>query len=279
VEDENANWQKTSIHIFDLQTKVDIEFYKYTLDPKTKLTYTSLFNNPVVIGDKVYFDDVVTKDANDIYKIQLLTYDIRRQKISKAYDQAKIPMEYKGKLAWLSMSADKKNSIFCSNAVKEIGIVKSATRLGTVYSSCRDVIVTNDFLSKTLFDRIMNNFKSGNKKSVNFKDTTNDPSISSYGIKLYIGKQVIPIMVVENGFATNVVTNGSIIGWYGSSIGAPMFYDLIKDKIIYIDNLKVSKFSGYGITLCNNYVILRYAEDTEGAAEQTLLWSLNEASE
>jgi hypothetical protein len=230
VEDENANWQKTSIHLFDLQTKDDVEFYKHTLDPKTNLTYTSFFNSPVMIGDKVYFDDVVSKDTNDIYKIQVFSYDIKQKKVSKLYDQAKIPMEYKGKLAWLD----------------------------------------------ALFDEIKNKSKSSKDNFVSFVDTTNDPSISSYGIKLVTGKQILPILVVENGFATNVVTNGNIIGWYGSSIGAPMFYDRTKDKIISIDNLKINKFSGYGITLSKNYAIISYSEDTEDATEQILLWTLNE---
>lgn len=276
VEDENANWQKTSIHLFDLQTKDDVEFYKHTLDPKTNLTYTSFFNSPVMIGDKVYFDDVVSKDSNDIYKIQVFSYDIKQKKVSKLYDQAKIPMEYKGKLAWLSMSADKKNSVFCSDAARVTGILKSETRLGTAYTSSGDLIIINDYMSHALFNEIKNKSKSSKGNSVRFVDTTNDPSISSYGIKLVTGKQILPILVVENGFATNVVTNGNIIGWYGSSIGAPMFYDRTKDKIICIDNLKIDKFSGYGITLSKNYAIIGYSEDTEDATEQTLLWTLNE---
>jgi hypothetical protein len=131
-------------------------------------------------------------------------------------------------------------------------------------------------MSDALFDEIKNKSKSSKDNFVSFVDTTNDPSISSYGIKLVTGKQILPILVVENGFATNVVTNGNIIGWYGSSIGAPMFYDRTKDKIISIDNLKINKFSGYGITLSKNYAIISYSEDTEDATEQILLWTLNE---
>lgn len=255
-EDDNANWLKVTLHLLDLKTKKSVKIYDYSTDPNTGLMYSWQFSTPVIIGDNVYFDDIVGKDKNELYDIKMYSYSITQKKINTLDEDAKWPMEFQGEAAWLKMSSDKKNSLFYS-AKQEKFLLKTEARLGTAFTSRKDIVVANDYMSQAFFDHLTT------KSSLqsDFIDSVNDPAISSYGIKLYKKNQIRPIIVVNTGFITNPVTNGDLIGWYGSSVGKPLIYSSRKDILIEFDQLGLENVLAYDFKLSDNYLILSCATE------------------
>lgn len=255
-EDDNANWLKVTLHLLDLKTKKSVKIYDYSTDPNTVLMYSWQFSTPVIIGDNVYFDDIVGKDKNELYDIKMYSYSITQKKINTLDEDAKWPMEFQGEAAWLKMSSDKKNSLFYS-AKQEKFLLKTEARLGTAFTSRKNIVVANDYMSQAFFDHLTT------KSSLqsDFIDSVNDPAISSYGIKLYKKNQIRPIIVVNTGFITNPVTNGDLIGWYGSSVGKPLIYSSRKDILIEFDQLGLENVLAYDFKLSDNYLILSCATE------------------
>lgn len=253
-EDNNANWLKVTLHLLDLNTKKCVKIYDYSTDPNTGLMYSWQFSTPVIIGDNVYFDDIVGKNRNELYDIKMYSYSITRKRINTLDEAAKWPMEFQGKAAWLKMSSDEKNSLFYS-AKKEKFLLKAETRLGTAFTSSKDTVVANDYMSQAFFDYLTTK----STLQTDFTDSVNDPAISSYGIKLYKNNQIQPIIVVNTGFITNPVTNGDLIGWYGSSVGKPLIYSCQKNVLIEFDQLGLENVLAYDFKLSDNYLILSCA--------------------
>jgi len=270
-EDENANWQKVSLHVLDLETMKDTKVYTFSTDPNTGLMYAWQFSVPVLIDDTIYFEDIVGMDENGLYKIKMLAYSISKNKIRELDEDAKWPMEYRDGAAWLKMSQDTKNSLFFSAQQKEC-LVKTETRLGTVFTAKGDLIVANDYLSNALYEHLIN----GGGSPSEFVDTVDNPRIASYGIKVLANEQVQPVLVVEKGFVSNPVTNGDLVGWYGSSIGAPMMYSYSQDALIQFDPLPVDSVMAYKFILSEKYAYLRCS--SESNERYACIWNLSTAS-
>jgi hypothetical protein len=269
MQDNNANWQKTSLHLLNLETLVDIEFYKHTLDPATGLTYAWQFSTPILIGNNIYFDDMVGKDKNELYKIKVFSYSISENKVTMLAEDAKWPMEYQKKAAWLKMSQDQKNSLFFS-VHQNKNLIKTETRLGTAFTAGGDLIIANDYMSQAFYDSLSQALDSQSK----FNDTVKDPAVSSYGIKLLFKNEVQPIIAVNAGFITNPVTNGDLVAWYGSSVGNPMLYSYNQDKLIQFDHLVEETVLGYNFYLSENYAILHFGYETEDSKQLEYFWKL-----
>lgn len=266
-EDDNANWLKVTLHLLDLKTKKSVKIYDYSTDPNTGLMYSWQFSTPVIIGDDVYFDDIVGKDKNELYDIKMYSYSITNKKINVLDEDAKWPMEFQGKAAWLKMSSDEKNSLFYS-AKQEKFLLKTETRLGTAFTSRKDIVVANDYMSQAFFDYLTTK----STLQTDFTDSVDDPAISSYGIKLYKNNQIQPIIVVNTGFITNPITNGDLIGWYGSSAGKPLIYSSQKNVLIEFDQLGLENVLGYDFKLSDNYLILSCA--TENNEQYVYMFNL-----
>ena len=255
-EDDNANWLKATLNLLNLKTKESFKIYDYSVNPNTGLMYSWQFSTPVIIGDNIYFDDIVGKNKNELYDIKMFSYSITQKKITALDKDAKWPMEFQGKAAWLKMSSDEKNSLFYSSKQDKF-LLKTETRLGAAFTSSKDIIVANDYMSQAFFNFLIAN----SSLQTDFIDSVNDPAISSYGIKLYKNNQIQPVIVVNTGFVTNPVTNGDLIGWYGSYVGKPLIYSSQKDILIEFDQLGLENILGYDFKLSDNYLILSCATD------------------
>lgn len=266
-DDENANWLKSSLHLLDLHTMKDIKFYTHTVDPSTGLMYTWQFSTPVIIGDNIYFDDIVGIDKNNLYQIKMFSYSISQNNVKELDNNAKYPMEYKENIAWLKMSQDKENSIFFSSEQSK-GLLKTENRLGTAFTAKNNLIVANDYMSQASYDSICNS----SNTQTNFNDDINDQTVASYGMKLIVDEKIHPLLVVSKGFITNPVTNGDLVGWYGSSAGIPIIYSHKKDKLIEFDNLSSTSILGYSLFVSENYAVLGYA--TEDNKQYHFMWNL-----
>ena len=253
-EDDNANWMKVTLNLLDLKTKKSVKIYDYSIDPNTGLMYAWQFSTPVIIGDKVYFDDIVGIDKNGLYDIKMYSYSITNEKISVLDEDAKWSMEFQGGAAWLKMSSDEKNSLFYS-AMQEKFLLKTQTQLGTAFTSSKDIIVANDYMSQAFFDYLT----AKSNSQTDYSDSVKDTAVSSYGIKLYKNNKIQPIIVVNTGFITNPVTNGDLVGWYGDSVGRPLIYSSQKDVLIEFDQISEENILAYGFKLSDNYLILSYA--------------------
>lgn len=267
MEDQNANWLKTSLHLLNLDTMKDIKFYEHTVDPNTKLTFAWQFSTPVLINDTVYFDDIVNVNKDEIYEIKVFSYSISKNKVKEVAKDAKWPMEYQNNAAWLKKSQDQKNSIFFSSQQNK-NLFKTETRLGTVFTSHDDIIIANDYMSQAFYDTLTH---ASNSKS-EFTDTVKDPAISSYGIKLLVNDNIQPVIVINKGNITNPVSNGDLIAWRGLSVGTPVLYSYNMNKLIEFDHLSLDSVFDYGFMLSQNYAILSCA--TEKNEQYTYMWKL-----
>ena len=229
--------------------------------------YTWQFSSPVMIGDNIYFDDIVGVDKNNLYQIKMFSYSISQNNVKELDNNAKYPMEYKENIAWLKMSQDKENSLFFSLEQNK-GILKTENRLGTAFTAKGDLIVANDYMSQALYDNL---YKTPSTQS-KFDDNANDQTVTSYGMKLMVDGKVQPLLVVNKGFITNPVTNGDLVGWYGSSAGIPIIYSYKKNKLIEFDNLSSASIFAYTFITSEKYSVLSYA--TENNEQFSFMWSL-----
>lgn len=255
MEDKKSNWQKTSLHIYDMKSQKDTCFYSHTINPKTGVNYVIQFNYPVLIGNVVYFDDVIDIDENDNYKIKLFSYNISDNKITEIAEDTKCPMDYKGNIVWLEKSNDNVNSLIYSAADNKY-IYKNATELGTTFVSGGNMIIANDRLSEVHFHKIIGD------ESADFVPSEKDKvGISSWGIKVITEDNIEPIIVTKSGgFVSNPTTNGDIVAWTGNSAGTPKAYSKSKDKIIDFLDYVTEEVYSYDFDISENYILMRYVD-------------------
>lgn len=248
-EDKNSNWQKLSLNLLDLETMENRKIYTFAINPETGLMYSRRFSEPAICGDYVYFDDTVGIDKDGIYKIKTFSYSISKNKLTEMDEDAKWTMEYKGDVAWLKMTKDKKNSMFYSLKDKK-ALLKTEARLGTTFASGGNLIAAHDSLPQGVFDNLQN-------PAVDvFENEGNNPRSYGEGIKLIADNKVEPIVMVGLGSISTPITNGDIIGWNGQGIGSPLFYSYSKDKLIEFSNITSQKQINYGYKMSDNFAIL-----------------------
>jgi hypothetical protein len=254
-EDKNSNWYKTSLHVYNLKTKKDTEFYVHTVDPETDMVYEWNFNKPVLKDDIVYFDDIVgIKD--DIYQINLFQYNITEDKLEKIKTQAKYPMLYNDEIAWLGYrKKDNGTTIVVNNNGKplEIAQIKSSGGLFQM-SSSKNIIAIIEGINIPDYDIITSLAEKTNNENPKEKSYSEKETLSqiAYGVKIFDGKTAEPVMVSKDPVDTPD-NNGKYIGWRQFTKDYPRFYDVENKRIITVDKLSPEKV--YGCLINQKYLI------------------------
>lgn len=271
MSDEKANWQKTSLHIYDIKAKKDKKFYTHTTDPKSGFTYVWQFTDPVLFGNTILFEDTVGIDSNEIYKIKVFSYDIKKDKITEISDDAKSIMEYKGEAAWLVLSKDKVNSVLYSQYEKK-ALYKTTTKLGSIVKTSNSLIVVNDYMSLIDFNKIMS--RQPLENSV-LDEKAEEKICTSYGIKVIDENGVQPVIVSGNygSFITNPHTNGDFVTWRGNGVGVPLLYSKNKDRIISFGQITGESVGEYEFKISNNYILLKYININDSKIKY-LFWEM-----
>ncbi len=259
-EDENANWFKANLNIYNLESKKNTKIYTYTRNTESGLMYSWQFNEPVIIDGKVYFEDTVGVDKENFYKIKIFSYDISSGKLTEVANDSKKVMEYKNKPAWLAMSEDKINCLFYADCEKGY-LFKEITGLGTIFTSKGDMLVSNDYMTAADFEKI----KEGTNETLGNNIISPTARRACYGIRKYERDKTVPIIAYcgDGGFIDSVKTNGNIVAWSGILTGLPMFYDNTLDKIVTFENYIDSKTTSYNMLLSDNYILVRSSVDME----------------
>lgn len=259
AEDEDIYWRSPSYHVCDLDTMEDTLFYESVINPETGSAYYTLhFNEPIVIQDKIYFDDIINMDKNNFPHKIVYSYDIHKKELETLYDNAMWPLEYNNQIAWFSLSEDEKHGVLCNQSG---ALFKMTSLLGSNACSCKEVIAVHDNISESTFTKLANGERIDTDINPQTDLSAEDYSTASHGIKLFRNNKADPILLTGNNvvaYATNVSTNGRFVCWVGELIGTPMFYDSEKDSIIKVDFLENQNIDIYSFSYCNNNLLLSY---------------------
>lgn len=206
---ENSNWYKTRLHIYDRKQNKDEVFYCHSTDPETGLVYTWNWSNPVIVKDKVYFDDYT-----EMSKVDMFCYDIKYKETTKVQEMAKWPTKYQDNVAWNEKGEE--NQIF----------------ICAFDGANKSLITTIDT------DESMSSLNTGGEVLVIINNGLFFDGHQGNGLQIYKNEQVLPILATKKSvlYLEWPETNGSIVIFETCGINQkPVFYDIKHDKIIELD--------------------------------------------
>lgn len=257
----NEYWFDSSYHIYNLSTGESKKFYEAATDPQNGTSYFGFhFNLPIIIDNKIYYDDIVGYfEEGSPHKI-VYCYDIIEDKWTVLYDNATRPLEYQGEVSWFSKSNDSSRGVFCNS---NGAIYESGTRLGSSPGAAGNMIFMNDFLSKNDYISIKNQQEIKND-DIDENDMF-DMGRSSYGVKILREGKAEPIVLsgsVDASYVSNLESNERFLTWGGYLIGNPMLYDCEKDVIINIDFVEDKDIEAYSFKFYQDKLLLSYITAT-----------------
>lgn len=274
-EDEDNNFLSPKYHVYNINDQSDIVFYESALDPSTGASYYGLhFNKPVIINNKIYYDDVVDIDENHFSHKIVYSYDIHKKKLDILYDDAMWPLEYMNKPAWYSLSEDRENAVLCN---ENGGIFKLATLLGSDAFSSKELIVIHDNMSENTFNTLAEGKTIDTDIDI-YTGLPEDEASTSHGIKIFQNGKAEPILLTGNNvvaYAANVSTNGRFVCWSGYKIGNPMFYDSEKDSIVKVDFLENLNIDMYTFDFYGDDLLLSYWSNSDNSEAKHILIRLS----
>lgn len=207
---DDSNWYKTRLHIYDKKQKKDEVFYYHSIDPETGRVYTWNWSNPVIIDDKVYFDDY-TGRTEQTSKIDMFCYDIKTKEIAKVQNMAKWPTKYKNYVVWNEMGETENQCLIYAFDGK-----------------------TKSLITRIRADNSMTNLNSGGDAFVFLNNDLYYNDMKN-GLQIYINNKVFPIIATKN-YLEWPETNGQIVVFGNvDTYQKPIFYDIKYDKIIELD--------------------------------------------
>lgn len=234
-EDENANWMKVSLNCYDIRKGENTRFFTYSRDENGYNSWN--FDNIVLDGDHVYFDDIEGKE-NGKAVMNLYDYDIAKNTLDSIdRKRATNPMTYKG-LSWLSY--DDENDEYILKNRNNPNVV----RLGSKY------------------------FNLISSKNIAVGQSNRD--IDKDGIMYFDGKDSYPILQSTNSIDSVGCTDEYIV-WDGWSHDAPLFYDRKNDTIVRVDCLEQGlRYAGY---VSEDYLVFgahEYVPDPDGPGDSAV---------
>ena len=254
---DNSNWGKTRLHLFKQKENVDTVIYEYTTNPDTGFVYGYNWSEIIIIGNKIYFDDIIGKE-NDIMQISIFCYDIETGIITEIQKQGKTPMKYMDKVAWNEKGENPNdiNVVTYDGNKKEVVVKFKATdTMGMANTGGRSMAYIDWLNTK----RVPILYSPSDDEEID--DTYND----CMGLQIWNDGNVLPIIISKSlSYLSQPQTNGRIFIFGGSDFGTqPVFYDLKYDKLVVADKLPMGHV--YGGFLNNNILVFYFTEqDTEG---------------
>ncbi len=207
-EDENANWLKVTLNCYNIKTGANEKILTYSRDENGYM-YSWNFNRIILEGANVYFTEkYIDKKAY----INLYKYDILNKKLELIDEKWGLePFIYKG-ISWLSYDDNKKEYL-----IKNLN------------SHMPEIYLGSDYVKIYASPNIVVGYKNFGKD----------------GIMYYDGKNSIPIIESTTNI-DEIYCTDSFITWDGWSNDFPLFYDINKETIIYVDCLEEGKhYMGY----------------------------------
>lgn len=278
-EDSDEYWLSPSYHLYNLETGEDVKFYDAVLDENGKSYYGLHFNEPIIINDKIYFDDMIGIYDDNVSHYIIYCYDIEAKTIETIYDDAQEPVKYKGKLAWHNLSSNRKNAVFCNNSE---AFFRFEYSFPANLVASENLLIMHDQLSYSFMD----SFDDTLPCVECMEEYVVDPEYTwnSNGIKIIRNNKIEPILIgsisSDSGYITNPESDGRFVFWRGSNgdCGKPTFYDSKKDIVIEIDFLlNYIDPCFYSYIMCDDKLILKCCfEDLEDV--HYFIISLNEKS-
>lgn len=224
AEDENANWLKESINCYDIKNGTNEKIYTH---PRNEAGYMNSWNFDRIIldGHYVYFDSRVG-ETDDKADMNLYRYDAQA-KILELIDESRgaQPLLYKG-ISWLSFD-DEAGEYMVKNIDKEVEPIYFGSKYADLYSS-------QNYLVGCQYE--------GND-----------------AVMYYDGEESVPLIETTRNF-DDVCCTDSFIAWNSWSNDYPMFYDIEKDTLVYVNNIEGDRrylpylSEDYLIFQANNYV-------------------------
>ena len=227
----DSNWGITRLHLYDKRTMKDIVFYNHTIDVDTKRVLAWNWSNPVIVENTIYFDDVVS-NSDDIYKVNMLRYDIKEAKISTVKTMAKWPIKYNNGVIWQQLNCDGINT---------------------------DVIFYDGFQTKVLFGFINQSVSVFNADEGNFAiiNMLNSEMLSADSVKEYDSFDCAGLQIFFNNHLRQVlrtkptvyIQDPQICGDYVSfqlnstKEFSPKIYSLKNDTVISLDSIPEDFYS------------------------------------
>jgi hypothetical protein len=241
---DGYSWGITQLHLFDKENQQDIVFYSHTINPETGKVYQSNFNSAVIIGDKVFFDDM-TGIVEGQYQMNIFCYDIPSRTIEVISPMAKRPVRYENGIAYLKKMANSEYSVlyYYGNSQERALDILSEDALND--RNIADIAISGStvFLSK-------NNYEND--------DTTADKT-HVLSTDLYVGKDSAPIISGKtSNYTYGARTNGEIVIWEVTNPEKPVFYDTDKEIFVRLSDADERYYASF-IT-SDAVIFLAYSE-------------------
>ena len=215
---DDSNWYKTRLHIYDRKQKKDEVIYCHSTDPETGMVYAWNWSKPVIIKDKIYFDDYTGPS-----KVDMFCYDIKSKEIKKIQEMAKWPTKYNGDVAWNEKGEE--NQIF----------------IRTFDGKQKSLITTIDT------DEGMFGLNTGGDTLVIINNGLYVDKHDGNGLQVYRDEKVLPIIATKksSSYLEWPETDGRVVVFGTCDIyHKPVFYDIKYDKIIELDSAETGFLYG-----------------------------------
>lgn len=227
---DKSNWYKTRLNIYNIEKKTNKTFFNHSIDINTGKVYAWNFSDYVIDGDMVYFDDVVgIKDQ--IFQVNLYSYNAKTGEISLVKEMAKRPMKTDDGIIWQELNKDKLNSDICLYKNQEITKV-----LSFINNSCKAISVG----------------KNGSIVITNWLDSNGDDYNNCNGVQFYNNNNISQLLVTKDCvYVEKEITDGNVIlfGLTGGQDHKPIMFHIKSDKFIELECQK-GKYNSY---ISNSY--------------------------
>lgn len=242
----DSNWGITRLHLYDKATNKDIVFYNNAIDVDTKRVFAWNWSKPVIIEDTVYFDDVVGVE-NDIYKVNMLKYDIKEKKITTVKKMAKWPISYKNGIIWQQLNSDGVNTdVIFYNGTQEKHLFSFNNRsVSSIIGHSDRFAMVNQLNSEMLT-----------------KDTTQIyDSVDCAGLQIFSDNNIQQILITKpTQYIQNPIICGDFLSFYLNTEHPyiPKLYNFKTDEIIELSDLSKDF---YNIVFSEQYAYFSCKED------------------
>lgn len=222
---DNSNWYKMKLHVYDLSINEDKVVYEYTTNPNTGVAYSWNWSIPVIVGEKLYFDDITNFNGTRFY-VDMFCYDFTSGNVEKIQEQARWPMVYNNHLAWEENWDN----------VTQAGIYNyyngKKYKIADIDTTYIGGFNTGGNLFAMLMDTNINYIKLVNPNA--FLPTEEQYSVSNSVLAIYRNGENIPIMLTKQPTVIMEYpkTDGRYVIATTNAKHDPVVYDAKLDKII-----------------------------------------------
>lgn len=220
---DNSNWGLTRLNIYNKEKKTNKSFYNHTIDVNSGGVYAWNWSECVIDGDLIYFDDIVgIKD--EIYQVNLYSYNAKTGKINLVKEMAKRPMKIGDGIIWQELNKDKVNTDICLYKNKKVSNV-----LSFINNSCRAISVGQN----------------GSIVIINGLSSYGGDGINCTGVQIHNNKTSQLLVTKNCVYVETAITDGNIILFTLNTDykHKPLIFDIKGNKFIELECEKSMYYS------------------------------------